>query len=221
MDNFENIENKPEEVLKLRIVIISDTHNDHRSLVVPLGDVLIHAGDYTCYGKIEHAKDFNNWLGELPFEHKIVINGNHESNAPWRNKVEEIVCNATYLKQKHHVLKRKDGSEVKIFGTDFFWPCVDGNNPHYDEIEDDVSIIVSHGPAKGQVDGMRGCPALRAKCDKLHKNGSLKLVIGGHIHFGYGESIVRDQSGKDVRYVNASMCGGERKVINQPIVVEI
>ena len=34
----------------LSIVCISDTHGKHRSLVVPDGDVLVHAGDITSKG---------------------------------------------------------------------------------------------------------------------------------------------------------------------------
>ena len=41
-----------------------DTHNDHRDLQLPSGDVLIHAGDFTQFGKEEHARDFNAWLGD-------------------------------------------------------------------------------------------------------------------------------------------------------------
>ena len=34
----------------LKIVCISDTHGKHRSLKVPDGDVLVHAGDITSKG---------------------------------------------------------------------------------------------------------------------------------------------------------------------------
>lgn len=34
----------------LKIVCISDTHNKHRNLKVPDGDVLVHAGDITSKG---------------------------------------------------------------------------------------------------------------------------------------------------------------------------
>eukprot|EP00913_Durusdinium_trenchii_P029972 g28086.t1 len=63
----------------LRLVIISDTHNCHRDLTVPDGDILIHAGDFTQFGKEEHAEDFNRWLGEQPHKTKLVVLGNHEA----------------------------------------------------------------------------------------------------------------------------------------------
>ena len=46
---------------------------------VPDGDILIHAGDFTQFGKEEHAEDFNRWLGEQPHKTKLVVLGNHEA----------------------------------------------------------------------------------------------------------------------------------------------
>ena len=44
---------------------------------MPDDDVLIHAGDFL--GLRRNLSDFNDWLGELPHRHKIVIAGNHDS----------------------------------------------------------------------------------------------------------------------------------------------
>ena len=82
---------------KVKIVCISDTHGRHQDVVVPDGDVLIHAGDWTHFGKQRDADDFNAWLGTLPHQHKIVVNGNHESNATWKRQVKTILSNATHL----------------------------------------------------------------------------------------------------------------------------
>lgn len=43
----------------LRLVLISDTHEQHRNLTIPDGDVLVHAGDFTMNGKLSAVKDFN------------------------------------------------------------------------------------------------------------------------------------------------------------------
>ena len=68
-----------ERILHLRIVCISDTHELHRELVVPPGDLLIHAGDFTFFSKRPSMiDDFNDWLGEQPHRYKLVICGNHE-----------------------------------------------------------------------------------------------------------------------------------------------
>merc|ERR1711977_505540 len=73
-------------LFRVQFVLISDTHGHHRKLSLPPGDVLIHAGDFTAYGKAADAEDFNAWLGEQPHKHKFVVLGNHEANAPWRKQ---------------------------------------------------------------------------------------------------------------------------------------
>jgi predicted phosphohydrolase len=63
----------------LRLVLLSDTHQLHREVDVPDGDVFIHAGDFTMFSRsMEAVVDFNDWLGELPHRYKIVVPGNHE-----------------------------------------------------------------------------------------------------------------------------------------------
>ena len=72
------IENVEENVV--RIVCMSDTHTQTDKLehVVPAGDIFIHTGDFTNYGRKEEVEKFNAWLGTLPHKYKIVIAGNHE-----------------------------------------------------------------------------------------------------------------------------------------------
>jgi Calcineurin-like phosphoesterase len=63
----------------LRLILLSDTHQLHREVEVPDGDIFIHAGDFTMFSKSMNAiDDFNTWLGELPHRYKIIVPGNHE-----------------------------------------------------------------------------------------------------------------------------------------------
>jgi Icc-related predicted phosphoesterase len=62
----------------LRIVAISDTHERHDGLVVPDGDVLVHAGDFTGRGTFPAIAKFADWMRALSHAHKVVIAGNHE-----------------------------------------------------------------------------------------------------------------------------------------------
>ena len=57
----------------VRFVILSDTHECHRLLSVPRGDVLVHAGDFlmmnALFGReasVQKIEDFNDWLGTGP-----------------------------------------------------------------------------------------------------------------------------------------------------------
>ena len=89
MDRFsrQHTETPSPNLLGLSVVMISDTHGRHRDVAVPTADILIHAGDFTHFGKRQDAEDFNAWLTELPHQHKIVVNGNHEHNADWKHQV--------------------------------------------------------------------------------------------------------------------------------------
>lgn len=63
---------------RVRLVCVSDTHNLHRSLYVPDGDVLIHSGDATDFGTLDEMRDFFDWLMSLPHRRKIFVPGNHD-----------------------------------------------------------------------------------------------------------------------------------------------
>lgn len=107
--------------LGLRVVMISDTHGGHRAIPggVPEGDILIHAGDFTRFGREDDARDFNSWLGELPHRHKFVVNGNHEHNAEWQKDIHAIVSNATVLVHEgaQVELEVKGGEDAKVEGA--------------------------------------------------------------------------------------------------------
>ena len=62
----------------MKIVCISDTHNRHAELRLPLGDVLIHAGDYSMRGHVAETEAFLGWFAAQPHPHKIFIAGNHD-----------------------------------------------------------------------------------------------------------------------------------------------
>lgn len=60
---------------KVRIVCISDTHNDDCTASLPDGDILIHAGDMTDDGTIEELTAAYKWISALPHKTKIIIAG--------------------------------------------------------------------------------------------------------------------------------------------------
>ena len=81
----------------IRFVCLSDTHNKAHWLLetdwwksfnvptdifspqpLPAGDVLLHSGDFTNWGRKAEVEKFNDFLGKCPYLVKIVIAGNHE-----------------------------------------------------------------------------------------------------------------------------------------------
>jgi len=205
---------------RLKVVIISDTHNAHRTLNLPDGDILIHCGDWTNFGRLEHTVDFNDWLGSLNYTHKFVVNGNHECSAPWNSQTKEFLTNASFLCQEKYSVPVSEFCPVHIYGTQFSWPMKAERNPFYDDIPNDVTILISHGPAAGYVDSGKGCETLLQRCCELNKQGKLCLVLSGHIHMAHGV-LQGTGSLEGVTFVNASICGHQRKAVHPPILVEI
>lgn len=93
------------EKISLRLVCIADTHGFHRKLILPAGDILIHAGDFDGRS-IKEIDDFNAWLGTLPFLHKLVIAGNHDLLFDRNPKLARAhLTHATYLQDSGVTLK--------------------------------------------------------------------------------------------------------------------
>jgi predicted phosphodiesterase len=64
---------------KTRIVCVSDTHNTSPAdgaFKLPVGDVLIHAGDLTNQGTYAEIRKALDWIAAADFEVKIVVAGN-------------------------------------------------------------------------------------------------------------------------------------------------
>ena len=62
----------------IRVVCFSDTHGLHRLVDLPDGDILVCCGDITMRGELDVLHDFNAWIGEQHFVHKLVVPGNHD-----------------------------------------------------------------------------------------------------------------------------------------------
>ena len=207
----------------MRVVCISDTHELHRELGVPSGDLLIHAGDFTFWGKGTRAiKDFNAWLGELPHKYKIVVPGNHEYILESNPELRWMINNATLLINEATLI---DG--IKIWGSPMT-PHYGGafgrsNAPDrvraYARIPFDTDILVTHGPPYGVLDGSpeeypspAGDPELRQAVIRIRPH----LHVFGHVHSGYGVRPTRH-----TLFVNAALLGLDGTLENRPIVVEI
>ena len=205
-----------------RLVLISDTHSQHRQVSVPDGDILIHAGDITDHGELEVVRDFNDWLGGLPHPHKLVIAGNHDfcfERLPAESAA--LLTNATYLLD----------SGVKVAGLAIYgspwqpwfydWAFNLQRGPEirakWDLIPANTDVLITHGPPAGHGDlTLQGD---RAGCvDLLDALGRVrpKVHVFGHIHEGYGQTTVGP-----TLCVNASTCDAEYRAVNPPVVVEV
>ena len=208
--------------MKTRIVAISDTHNRHRALTIPDGDILIHAGDLTDMGELSDVRDFNDWLGTLPHQHKLVIAGNHDfcfENEP--HEAEPLLTNCTYLLDEAVTLRGITfyGSPWQPWFHNWAFNLQRGSEikAKWDLIPGDVDVLITHGPPVGHLDqtyrGERvGCADLLDAVRRIRPT----YHIFGHIHEAYG----RLSNGR-TEFINASTCSLQYEPVNAPVVIEL
>ena len=172
---------------EMRITVISDTHDRHYLLnSLPECDILIHAGDilmtsrkYSRAGAYENFQNFNEWLGQQPARHKIIIGGNHDKLLQKLSKSElnELFSNGTYLCNE---LLEIEG--LRIFGTPL--SRGDSGNQAFQSKEfatatqnilsqytpGSIDILITHGT----------CTSLR------HMIQPNVMHVSGHSHYHYG-----------------------------------
>ncbi|MEJ2487988.1 MAG: metallophosphatase domain-containing protein [Anaerolineales bacterium] len=213
---------KGERTTMPRLVIISDTHGPHRSLTLPDGDILIHAGDITEHGTLAAVQAFDECLGQFPHTYKIVIAGNHDFCFEDESaEAQSLLTNATYLQDQAIEIMG-----VKFFGSpwtpEFFnWafmrPRGEEMRTVWEQVPADTDVLISHGPPKGIFDltyagENAGCDELLAAVREIMP----KFHIFGHIHEGRGV-----KRGKDTTFLNASSVSPDYRQIYPPYVVEV
>lgn len=203
----------------MRIVVMSDTHDRHRRLKVPAGDLLIHAGDFTIQAfSPALVYDFNEWLGSLPHRHKVVVPGNHEF-ALEEPRDRAVITNAVLLVDSGTEVEglRIWGSPVTpLYGGAFGMSRASDRKRHWSRIPERLDILITHGPPFGILDepgpGRHdGCPELRDAVLEAKP----RVHVFGHIHTGYGTLRTAD-----TLFVNASLVG-DRGGLREPFVIDL
>lgn len=217
----------------MRFVTISDTHNQHWSLNLPEGDVLVHAGDFSFQGRYEEYLEFGIWLEEQveKFKHIVVVSGNHDflyndSLEQSRELIERENKNVHWLYNETIEIEG-----IKIWGsphTPYFMNWAFNNtreelNNLWNSIPEDIDIVITHGPphmigdeVKSIVSGGKqpfidnvGCESLR---ETLLNRVKPKYHICGHIHESRGS---RTYDG--IRFINASVLDDRYKMMYKPL----
>lgn len=177
----------------IRIVCISDTHNQHKSIShIPDGDVLIHAGDLTQSGTSVEMHDALQWMNSQPHTHKLYIAGNHDrcmDNVVEREQIEAAYPGLTYLQGSSISISIR-GRCLNVFGSPLTpkhgsWPFQYPRNPSPDiwsTIPITTDILITHGPPAYYLDLGAGCKALLSALWNVRP----LLHVFGHIHAGRG-----------------------------------
>lgn len=224
----------------MKIVCLSDTHGLHERMTakIPMGDVLIHAGDATNVGTPDEVDQFLRWFGAQPHPHKILVAGNHDRLFEDSPDIAELL-----LLMHHGDITYLQDSGVEIGGLKFWgspWQPAfmhwSFNLPRkgaalrraWNKIPLDTDVLITHCPPHGVLDEVRPRPTGWGEpdsgsgplgCEELAiRMASLKprLHVFGHIHDGYG----REERG-GVTCVNASICVESYRPTNKPIVVTL
>jgi predicted phosphohydrolase len=207
----------------MRLVLISDTHNLHKGLQLPEGDMLIHSGDLSGKGYLHEVTAFMEWFGNQPHQHKVLIAGNHDFMAEKDPTLfaSLIPKGVTYLNDSGTEIEgfKIWGSPIQPWFYDWAFNRQRGEEiaKHWALIPDDTDILVTHGPPFGILDKVLrgphvGCEELIKKIEQVQP----RLHVFGHIHEAHGEA----QQGK-TKFVNASVLDHDYVLTWGATVVEL
>lgn len=208
----------------MKIVAISDTHGKHQNLVLPKGDMLIHAGDVSSRGKENEVIEFLKWFAAADFKYKIFIAGNHDFYFErfGDEMINQLIPpNVIYLNDSGIEIEgiKIWGSPISPWFYDWAFNRHRGNDikKHWDKIPQNTDILITHGPAFGILDLTSryenvGCKDLLEKINVINP----KFHICGHIHEAYGQ-VKKNET----EFLNASVLDENYLLKNKPIIFEI
>ena len=235
--------NKQRTKMKTRITVLSDTHTKHGLIPMedlPGGDLLLHAGDIMNSGYNKHdILSFCTWFQSLKqYEDKVFIAGNHDrlfENVPY--EVEGYLKDyplIDYLQDEELVLYG-DGpngdmpeNNIRIYGSpwqpEFYsWAFNLPKNGieiagKWEAIPSNTDILITHGPAYGTLDTVKGRGHNHLGCELLAQRIEVikpKIHICGHIHSGYGYEF------KDgTHFFNASVLDEQYEYTQKPMTFD-
>jgi Icc-related predicted phosphoesterase len=233
-----------------RFVCISDTHSRLRNVVVPDGDVLIHAGDLSGRtaqplawnldprGKLRGLVYMDTWeqfraLGELPHAHKLVIAGNHDHALKFEPDLGHKLAREYGLLYLDAAPAEVAG--VRVWGSAWtpwfldwafnFQRGAEGKRQaarHYSQIPNDTQLLVTHGPPHGILDQLdESGSEPGARVGGMALRDRVCALPELRAHvFGHIHCAYGTKRENDVLFVNASTCTEKYRPTNPPIVMD-
>jgi hypothetical protein len=209
-----------------RIIAVSDTHARHEGVgPLPEGDIFIHTGDILMTSSIRshshgmsRLTEFDEWLDDIPCEHKVVIAGNHDHviEKIGKEATQSLLGNSTYLENSQVTL-----SDVTIWGT----PISVGRSQNkafqssefaaetqdrISEIRSPLDIVLTHGPCRAVYSTIAGSQPSRPRAS------APPMHFWGHYHNGHGVTSRDDGS----LSVCACIMDGRYDLSNVPVIVD-
>lgn len=191
----------------MKVIVISDTHNEHDRLKLPPCDLLIHAGDFTVDSSLKEIRHFGTWFSHQNAKIKILIAGNHDHLFATNKLLAKRYLHPTitYLHNTGVILP----NGLRVWGSPvvprnrhegFVRPRGEAMRQHWEIMPEGIDILVTHVPPEGLLDRNKrgescGCEHLRRHVDRMKP----RLHCFGHIHESHG-TLERDGT----RFVNAA-----------------
>lgn len=230
----------------MKITFISDTHtymydNLYNELILPEGDILCFSGDIMSSGYNEkEVINFLKWLSKQPFKYKIFIAGNHDRFLEdYKLIADDIISRfqdngIVYLNNSSFEC---DG--LKFYGTPYQpyfcgWafnvPDFDKLVNIYQQIPDDIDVLLTHCPPYGILDQSHrphynnptgenhlGSMELKEVLDEMKQSHKAPRVVAfGHIHGDGGKMMKNDNT----LFINASLCDENYDPVNDIITID-
>ena len=196
----------------MKVIALSDTHGCHRQLTLPKGDVFLHAGDVCDKGNTSQIEDFLDWLGELDFQYKIIIRGNHDMDLKTKRSLLELELPERTIQLNNSGIIIEG---IPIWGVPY--PLTWGDE-NWEAIPLDTRILMTHRPPFSILDKPPFSPSTGSK-SLLRRVKVVKpdVHLFGHIHAGYGQQKV-----EQTLFINGSTYKQSKKrIVNQAIVFSI
>lgn len=209
-----------------RVWVISDTHGQHRKLVIPDDiDGIIHVGDggtyknpVRCYDDLD---DCLTWLDSIPVKNKVYIPGNHDTALE-----ANLIKLENYPSVKVLINESTDFLGKKLYGTPYtpvfhnwaYNKTEEELNEIFQKIPLDTDILVTHGPSKGILD----------LTDSKLNVGSISLLkavekirplfhLVGHIHEQGGERVKKGKT----TVVNAAVLNEKYELVRNGTIIRL
>lgn len=210
-----------------RIVVISDTHNQHEKLVLPEGDILIHCGDFSGTGNYSDHFKFSKWMGEQNFKYKICTPGNHDRYSAEKLNISKDLFETHGVELLVDELSKQDHG-LKIYGSPWTprygrWYWMRDRGRHigvkWDNIPEKLDILITHGPPFGILD-ISVYDKINVGCEELLKEVLIKQPkhhVFGHIHHFGGQK----HRTRWTDHHNAAICNEEYKPENKIVEFDI
>lgn len=203
----------------MKIAAFSDCHWLYEDIKkFPKADLCIFAGDWCGNGYyMQETLNFLEWFSKLPYKYKVAIPGNHDRFC----ELAEKTCKDLFQQASANLLIDEEINieGLRIYGSPWSplfmnWAYMLSEEQlklKFNNIPNNLDILITHTPPKGICDNNLGSQALLDEI--LIKKP--KVSIFGHIHNSFGAF-----KNNYTKFYNVSICNDEYKIINSITVIK-